>query len=806
MWRLILLAFLSVPSAVWAQFEIKGRVTEERSEVPLAFVTIAVNDDRQGTYTDIDGKFTVRSAEPIRSLRFSYVGYKPLTFKPEGSDFLSVKMSRSVAELAEAVVVAGENPAHRIIREVIKRKKKNNPESDLPFIYESYNKFIFTGNVDTTLYWDEMSYNALDSVDKRTVDFFKKQHLMMMESVSERKFLPPSDSRETVLATRVSGLQSAEFALLATEFQSFSFYQEEINVGGSRYLSPVANGAIGKYFYHIEDTTYAGRDTVFIISYRPAKGRNFEGLEGVLYINTRDFALQNVIAEPYEKSKTMGIRIQQMYELIDDKKWFPVQLNTTIDFYGINLNRNHLVGIGRSYLKNIRLGADVERKEVKNIAVKMDPMATRRSDEFWLPHRGDSLSSKEAETYRVIDSLGRAENLDKKLKTMQALVTGRWPIGPLSLRIGQLMNFNQYEGYRLGLGAETNDRISEHVILGGYFAYGFRDKQWKYGGDLRIKLSELHAAWLEASYVSDVNETGGYMRHYDARLLRPDRYYQLYLVWMDRVDRVEAALRFRAFNHFRFKFFVNEQSRNAPETYFFHRPVAENINLGVNQFRYREAGVFVRLAYKEKFVETMGRRLSLGTPWPILYATITRGEHLALEGTGDFWRFEGRIEKDLRIKNVGMLRIRADGGYIGEDIPAIHLFNSRASLSNASFGIATPFAFETMRVNEFVSSRFAALHLRHSFGSLLFKREKFKPEIVIVHSAVIGTLDHPDSHTGFNLRAPEHGFFESGFELNRLLKSSISSLGIGVYYRHGAYSMPTVGENFAFKLSSSFAF
>lgn len=803
--RSLLFAFVLFPFFSGAQYELRGRVLEQRTNTPLAFVTVLVNNQSRGSYTDIDGKFTLQSSEPIVSMRFSYVGYQQLVQKPESNDFLVVYMERATTNLNEAVVFSGENPAHRIIREVISRKNANNPESDLPFIYESYNKFLFTANVDTSLFNDEASFDKLDSTDKRTVDFFKKQHLFMMESVSERKFLPPSDSRETVLATRVSGLKNAEFALLATEFQSFSFYQEEINVGGKLYLSPIANGAINKYFFNLEDTIFSEPDTVFIISYRPAKGKNFEGLEGLLYVHSRDFAIQNVIAEPHEKSPSTGIKIQQMYALVDGKKWFPVQLNTTLEMYGVKMNNHHLVGIGRSYLKNIKLGAEVDRKEVKNIAVKMDPLAGQRGDDFWVEHRGDDLSDKESKTYHVIDSVGKAENLDRKLKTFQALVSGRWPIGPVSLRLGQLMNYNAYEGYRLGLGAETNDRISERLVVGGYFAYGFKDKAIKYGGDARLKLSGLHSAWLEASYINDVNETGGYMRHYDARLFKPDRYYQLYLVWMDRVERTEVALRFRAFNHFKFKFFANEQTRNAPEKYFFFESLNEQISFGVNRFRYREAGMFMRFAYKEKFVETLNQRLSLGTPWPILYMTVTRGGHLELTQPGDYWRWEGRLEKDLRFKNVGTLKVRADGGLVGENIPAIHLFNSRASFSSG-FNIATPYAFETMRVNEFVSSQFAALHLRHSFGSLLFKTENFKPELVLIHSALIGKLRHPEGHSGFALQAPEHLFTESGLEINRLLKSNFSSLGVGFYYRHGAYGLPTFKENFALKLSSSFSF
>ena len=44
------------------------------------------------------------------------------------------------------------------------------------------------------------------------------------------------------------------------------------------------------------------------------------------------------------------------------------------------------------------------------------PDATSRSEPYWDQYRVDSLSKKDRETYKVLDSLGKAQNFDKMAK------------------------------------------------------------------------------------------------------------------------------------------------------------------------------------------------------------------------------------------------------------------------------------------------------------------------------------------------------------------------------------------------------
>ena len=506
----LLLVLLILPLLADAQFTVKGKVLDSKSGNPLAFVTLLVEGQKRGSYSDIDGKFELISPTEIKQIRLSYVGYESRLVNVVPGEELEVLLEATPFKLQEAIVTDTENPAHRIIREVIRRKDEHDPEKGRSFSYESYNKLVFTADIDSSILNHPEHYNELDSSDQRALDFFEEQHLFMMESVTERKFMPPDRNSEVVKATRVSGLKHPDFAVLGTQLQSFSFYKEEINVMDEAYLSPVAKGAINKYVYTLEDTTYQDRDSVFIISYQPARKKNFKGLKGVLYINSNGYAIQNVIAEPFEKDEDgLDIKIQQKYEWIDETKWFPTQLNSTLFFNMVSLNNFRMVGVGRSYLKNIKIDAEVTKKDFNHITLKMEKMSTRQPPEYWDQFRVDSLDRRELRTYEFIDSIGEAENLDLKLRTLQTLVTGRVPIGAFNLDVGKLLTYNRYEGVRVGLGLETGDKISEKLRLSGYGAYGFQDRQVKYGGKLKYTIDRKREVYTELKAEHDVVDCGG---------------------------------------------------------------------------------------------------------------------------------------------------------------------------------------------------------------------------------------------------------------------------------------------------------
>jgi hypothetical protein len=406
---------------------ISGKVFDAETGESLAFVNIVINNSRQGGYTDIDGKFRFSSYGSVEFLKLSYVGYESLNYLVvDDTEGLNIYMKKIPYELREVVILPGINPAHRIINNVVAHRDLNDPEKLKSFSYTSYEKVIFTLDLDSLRMLDTMD---LDTGSLEVRRFFDRQDIFIAESVTERKFLYPERNHENVIATRVSGMKDPLFVFLVSQIQSTSFYKELITIARSEYVNPVSRGSTSKYTFIIEDTAYTERqDTVFIISFQPKPNTNFDGLKGMLSINTHNWAIQNVIAEPLQKEGAFAIRIQQMYELVNDEQWFPVQLNTNIFIKAIGASVNDkkysFVGIGKSYITNIELNPELVKREFNNIEVDVNPNAHDRSEDYWSRYRTGSLSQRDRNTYAFMDSVGREANFDRLARTFETVMTG----------------------------------------------------------------------------------------------------------------------------------------------------------------------------------------------------------------------------------------------------------------------------------------------------------------------------------------------------------------------------------------------
>ncbi|NJO02515.1 MAG: carboxypeptidase-like regulatory domain-containing protein, partial [Bacteroidia bacterium] len=133
---ILLLATVPTEKLSAQAIRLRGSVFDAQSKLPLPFVNVVVNGGQAGTTSDIDGKFSLNvSGINLRSISFSYVGYQtfvylintPEDLKPLNNP-LQIGLLEKASELEELVIRAGENPAHRIIRQAAQNRKANDPE------------------------------------------------------------------------------------------------------------------------------------------------------------------------------------------------------------------------------------------------------------------------------------------------------------------------------------------------------------------------------------------------------------------------------------------------------------------------------------------------------------------------------------------------------------------------------------------------------------------------------------------------------------------------------------------------------
>jgi hypothetical protein len=827
---LLILALICSFFCVAQPYVIKGRVVDKGTKVGLPFVNLIVTGSPQLSATaDIDGNFTLTAPNPISSLSFSYVGYKDLILPVKDTAHLitiMVRLQQATYQLSVVKVLPGVNPALRIIRRAIENRDKNNPEKVRSFTYDSYNKMYCTADLKAP----NDSINSLDSASvKRHAKeakkdtskkeefslnkFLQSQYLFLMESVSERRFLYPDHNYEKVVASRMSGLKDSPFALLAQQMQSFSFYGNYINILGDDYLNPVTDAGIKRYYYVIKDTLYQGGDSIFVVSFDPKKNKSFKGMKGVLYINNRGYAIQNVIAQPVREDDKISIHIQQKYAFIDGKQWFPQQLNTDWVYNNITVSDSNVTGsnhaadpddernkikvVTRSYIKDITLDTNLRKRDFGRVEVEIAKDASKKTDDYWNKFRNDTLSNKEKKTYHVIDSIGQSIHLDRKIKWFETIATGKLRTGIFDWDLDKVLNYNGYENFRLGAGLHTNDELSKYISVGGYGAYGFGDKAFKYGGDVGFLFNPYSHIKLDFAYKNDVVEAGGISFYNDQSFLSTETYHNYFVNNMDKLQEEQVSLSFDALRYFQFNFFGDEQQRQVTNNYMFGQS-DNNVTVLFNQFNYTEAGVGIRFAYNEKFLKSPLGMISLGTKYPIIWVNVVKGFNDLLNGGFDYWRYDFKLTKIFHLGEAGYTSIQMLAGYVNGNVPYGLLYDGRASY--IMYSVAVDNCFETMRINEFLSNKYVNLFYSHEFQSF-FHGNKFKPRLKLITNAGWGMLDNAGSHYYFPFKTMDKGYYESGMEINNLIRLSFTSFGIGAYYRYGPYSLSTPVDNLAVKFT-----
>lgn len=833
LFKILILVSVFVYSFSFAQSGqiLKGKVLDASNGQPIPFVNISLINSNTGTVSDIDGSFVLKNAHFPMDLQISYVGYETkkillnqLPVKP-----LQILLKPQTIDLPELTVTATENPAHRIIRKVIENRERNNPEQWSSFKYVSYNKLVFTIDKKSVFYqcdsirikkekssrYKPYQFEQKDTIDSQNLmlsyrvdSFFKKSYLFLSESVTRRIFKYPDKNKEVVIATRTSGLQQPYFVAMATQFQSFSFYTDYVNVFDKKYLNPLSKQAIGRYFYEIKDTVFSEEgDTVFVIFFRPLKNTLFEGLKGILQINTQSYAIQTIHAEPAKQDAKITVSIQQLYRLYNKKLWFPYQLNTEIRMSGIQIaDRNDtllvndttamvvrktlpLVGIGKSYIDSVEVNPPLEKKAFDAIKVELLNNAHKRSDSIWMKYRAESFDEIEQNTYKTIDSIGKAVNMDNKIRFLEILLSGYISIHFVNLNVRNLMSYNRFEGLRLNTDLITNEKISKYWAIGGYAGYGFMDKEWKYGAQFRIIPQPVSDFKIQFNYKNDVRETGEISFFENASILGSDNYRKIYVSNMDYWQQYQTSVTVRTLQYFKNNLSVSRAELNlSPQNNYI------TTNNTYTHIQFDEAVLSTKFLYKEEFFQTLKNRISLGSKYPVLLVNVHMGK--IQESNQQYYKVEAKSSIPISWGINGKTTLTLMGGYCPYDLPISLLYAGQSSYFNG-IPLAIDNTFNTMRMNEFYYDRFTFAFLKHDFGSILFHIRKFNPGLSIHQNFAIGDWSNAKKYQGKTTTKP---YMEAGLQIYNLFRQSFNSFGVGVFYRYGNYTFDNYKDNLAIKV------
>lgn len=799
---------------------LSGRVTDARTQEPLPFVNITVNDGQFGTTSDIDGKFILNVKVAIKNMVFSYIGYESFSYQVNTPDDLKpllkplrIKLFEQSQNLREVVIKAGANPAHRIINLTVKNRNKNNPEKINSFKYKSYHKFHVNVE-DMPLRKDSVIARTIDSLDLELLNYLSKRHLFLSESISERQYIAPNYNKETVLANKVSGFKNPSYAILAIEFQPFTFYKDYIELFGKQYLNPISKGSTEKYFFAMEDTVLIEKDTVYMISYTPLPDKNFEGLEGILYINTNKYAIQNIIASsPAKSDKMIGFRIEQKYDFLEDRFWFPSQLHTEVVFEKLKLDNRRYIGVAKSYLQDIELFPALRKRDFDEVTKIIHPLANKQNEDFWQSHRIEPLVPQEINTFSYLDSLGSRAKLDRFVRASESFVFGRIPLkGFIDWDFQSLLNYNRYEGLRITASFFTNEKLNERYQIGAYLAYGTKDKAFKAGGSFAYQIHKKFDLKTGLTINTDVLEPGNLRLLEDYPIFSGISTRQFLTQRMDKVQNIAPHIFLRPFRNAQFRLIFRKTwlQSNYDYQYLTLGEDGSSVLGSTNKFNFSELNFQFFYSLGQEYLQIGSRKIFFKSKPPTISLTYTKGLEI-LGGQFEYNKLETKIEYDFSLRHLGKTSLKFQAGLVNGDVPYALLYNGLGTTRN--FPLWAKSHFQVMELYEFTADRFFSLMFQHEFPNILdkMKSQIFAPRLVLLTGFSYGSLKNKNVHEGISIKSMEKGYYESGLIIKDILRfnyANVVKVGLvgGIFYRYGAYRNEKLKENVAYRLGLGFTF
>ena len=797
---------------------IKGSVVDAATKEKLAFVNIVINEDGTlGTTTDIDGSFSINTKKDINTLTFSFVGYEKKTINIDDDSDIHVKLKPLTINLSEIVIDGSNDPANRIIDSVLKYRDSNNPKSLDSYYYKIYDNMVFT--MDTSLLtFDEIR------------ETLRHNDILAIETVSEQYYKKPNRDKKIILANKFSGSKNPIFVYVLENIQSVGFYDDLISIDAKRYVNPISKGSKNKYIFVLESSFKdENNDSIFTISFRPYRNTNFNSLRGTITVNSDNWAIQNIKARPAKKDGMLNIEIQQLYEKVDGKYWFPKQINTIIATFDKENSRIDTVmtsdstayvalslggevtssvpmlGIGKSYITDIEVNKEIDKKIFDNASYTINDNAAN-NDEVIQYYRYDTLNKERLEaTYQFVDSIFQESglDLDKISNILASSISSQIPISIFNIDLNSIMDYNIGNGYMLGLGLSTNNRVSRVFSIGGFANYWFKAKEANYGGNITFNILPSKDLRFNVSASHKFERLGNYGFIEKESMLNPSNYKHFYVNATSLNNSVSANLS-TYFNKY-LKGIVNFEvaDKNIFNSYQLSAISYQPYRLSTIDFK-------LRIAFGEQFIKSSDGLQVEGNANPVVWLSYQKNLKDVFGSPYNFDKIEFLFRGKKDSKYLGETSLTVQAGYINGFAPITELFNLEGSYWN-KFDIYCTESFSTMRPDEFMCDRFGALYLSHNFKNLLLNFKKFHPEIILVTNIAWGTNN--DENNSQILRFPDSqiyndlskGYFESGIVIDRIIHAGISKLGLGMFYRYGAYSYDDIWDNFVFKISMGFS-
>lgn len=787
LWFVAVLLCLGISSAFGQMTRVQGKVQHAETKETLPFVNLIFKGTTVGTSTDVNGFYEMEIQRPVDSIVVSFLGFRQqtLAIKRNKQNTVNILLHPEAFTLKEITIRPGENPAHRIMRQVIQHKSENNPDKASSYQYEVYNKIQFDlNNFDEKFTKRKLftPFNFVFDYSDTTEDGKTYLPFLITETYTNVFYnRNPERRQEYVKASRISGLKNASASqFLGDMYQTVNIYDNFLLIFNKSFISPVTDQFLRYYKYYLVDSVYIDGERCYKLLFLPKRKQDLT-FTGNLYIHDSTWAVKQVSVSFNDNANINYIKsfdVMQQYQRVDGKQWMLTLEKSLGDFAPFEkANGMGFFGRKTTQYRNFRIDQPIpDSVFIRGQNIVVADSADEHDLSYWEGVRPDSLNAQEKEIYTMVDSLVQVRRLVNIRYLAQMLITGylHWK----KFDIGQYFTFvswNEIEGVRLKFGGVTSNDFSKRLELRGTIAYGTLDNRFKFRTGARIFLSKskLHRNLLTVSYKSDLEQLS-----LSANSLQLDNI-MTSLLRRVALQNITNVREFRTI--YEYEWFPGLQNRLS----FFNRELTpmgsfqflQHVNGKVRNLKNistSEVGLLTRFAWGEKYLSGEFDRIPVGSKYPVIQLDIGYAMPNVMGSDFAYFKTKLRLSDRFRLNPFGYLDVVLDAGKIWGKAPYLFLEVHQGSQTYA----LDPLAFNMMNVFEFASDRYLYLFLDHHFDGYFLNKipliRKLKWREVLTLKSVIGDMRQENismiHYPGGQDPRLFRPYLESGFAIENILK------------------------------------
>ena len=496
---ILMCLLVSVIAAAQGTTRVRGVVKDAETGEPLPFVGVYFDGTTIGISTDLEGRYSLETRSPeARILTAQLIGYESLSVSIQQGTFSEINFTlrQDPRQLNAAYVKPDNRYIKSILRKISQNLEVHDPDHAPDWSSRLYSKI----ELDVTNMEDLMEIGFID----RNLGFMKQY--ADTSAITGKAFIPavisenisdvyhsqdPEFQREVMRYSHMSGFGNDNILRQYTgaHLMRANFFKPEITILNLTIPNPVATPSQVFYNYYLVDSLQVDDRKTYVLRFHPKKLVTSPTLDGEMQIDAQDFGIRSVHAALSKDSNVNWIRhinVDIENRRTPEGRWFFDDERLFIDFSIAASDSSRILSfLGRRQLsfQEPEYGPIQDRDALTSPNVVVERDVQEGDKEQWARMRPIPLQPREQGIFDMVEAFQQTRFYNNAYALLHTLIIGYYKIPHVGIELGQWARtivYNETEGLRLQVGGRTNADLSEFVRLGGYAAYGFRDKQVKW--------------------------------------------------------------------------------------------------------------------------------------------------------------------------------------------------------------------------------------------------------------------------------------------------------------------------------------